>query len=174
MNGNDAALPIAIGDDPGLVRRLTGELAARGIALPPGTLRVGFYGNSAELSEELIGLMARGIKRGTAGLVWSYEHDHETSPEPGDLEIVIDHLERPRLLLRITGSRIVPYSSVDAEHAAIEGEGDGSLEFWRRAHWEFFSWDCGRIGREPSDDMPVVCTTFELIRVIDAAPGTWA
>jgi hypothetical protein len=47
--------------------------------------------------------------------------------------------------------------------SAIEGEGDGSLEFWREGHWRFFSRACARIRREPTLDMPVVCTVFELL-----------
>jgi uncharacterized protein YhfF len=36
-----------------------------------------------------------------------------------------------------------------AEYAAIEGDDDGSLEYWRHAHWAFFSRESKRIGRGP-------------------------
>lgn len=60
----------------------------------------------------------------------------------------------------------MPYNEVTAEYAAIEGEGDGSLEYWRSAHWAFFSRECKRIGREPVETMPVVCSVFELLSIL--------
>jgi len=84
-------------------------------------------------------------------------------PTVGQIEIVVDHRNEPALITRITRVEIVPYIQVTGEYAAIEGEGDGSLEDWRKAHWEFFTRECHRIGREPLDTMPVVCSVFEVL-----------
>jgi uncharacterized protein YhfF len=65
----------------------------------------------------------------------------------------------------------VPFSGVSAAFAAREGEGDGSLEYWRTAHWAFFSRECRRIGREPIESMPVVCCSFE---VLTEVPSSYA
>jgi len=35
-----------------------------------------------------------------------------------------------------------------------------------QGHWRFFSRECRRIGREPSEDMPVVCSVFELLAAV--------
>ena len=43
---------------------------------------------------------------------------------------------------------------------------DAEFEARRRAHWSFFSRECARIGRQPSQDMPVVCTSFEVLHVV--------
>jgi uncharacterized protein YhfF len=67
---------------------------------------------------------------------------------------------------------VVPFCEVTADYAAIEGEGDGSLEYWRRAHWSFFSRECIRIAREPNERMPVVCSVLEVLNVLPSAPGT--
>ena len=90
----------------------------------------------------------------------------EPASEVGDLEIVLHFDGTPALLTRVTSSIVMPFNAVSAEYAAIEGEGDGSLEYWREAHWEFFSRECERIGLEPRVDMPVSCMTFELVEVI--------
>jgi uncharacterized protein YhfF len=67
---------------------------------------------------------------------------------------------------------VVPFADVDAEFAAIEGEGDGSLEYWRRAHEAFFGRECKRIGRAPEPRMPVVCERFEVVyRQAVSCPG---
>lgn len=61
---------------------------------------------------------------------------------------------------------VLPFNQVGAEYAALEGEGDGSLAYWRRAHWRFFSRECRRIGREPSEDMPLVCSALERLAAV--------
>lgn len=131
--------------------------------MPPGRVRVDGYGDSPELSNELIELIRSGPKRAGTSLLWAMELDGDPMPEVGDIEIVVDHLDEPVLLTRITRVDLLPFNSVTAEYAAIEGEGDGSLEYWRQGHWSFFSRQCSRIGRKPTQDMPVVCSVFELL-----------
>lgn len=57
----------------------------------------------------------------------------------------------------------MPFSQVDADFAATEGEGDGSLTFWREAHRAFFTRECARLGRTFTEQMPVVCERFERV-----------
>jgi len=130
------------------------QLNSRGVALPLGPVHADGYGDSAELSEELLALITSGRKRAGTGLLWAYQYDGEHIAQAGDIEIVVDHLNAPALVTRVVSSETVPYNEVTAEYAAIEGEGDGSLEYWRRAHWNFFSRECKRIGREPSSAKP--------------------
>ena len=145
---------------------LVETLSDLGIALPPGRLRVDGYGDSAELSESLLQLIRSGRKRAGTGLLWAYEHDGEEIARTGDVEIVIDHRNDPALVTRIISAEVVPYGEVTGEYAAIEGEGDGSLEYWRKAHWAFFSRECERIGRDPRESMPVICCVFEVLDVV--------
>ena len=142
------------------------KLQALGITVPPGRVRLDGYGDSAALSEELLALIRQGRKRAGTGLVWGLEADHDPMPQVGDIEIVLDHRNEPALVTRITQVSVVPYAEVTAEYAAIEGEGDSSLDYWRRAHWAFFSRECQRIGREPSESMLVVCSVFELLNIV--------
>ena len=51
---------------------------------------------------------------------------------------------------------------MDAEHAEAEGEGDRSLEFWRRVHEDFFTRHASH-DRGFAADMPVV---LEDLRVV--------
>ena len=150
------------------VESLVAQLAMQGITLPRGAVRVDGYGDSAELSTELLELIKSGRKRAGTGLLWAYEYDHEAIAKTGDIEIVVDHRSQPALITRIVKSEIVAFSEVDAEYAAIEGEGDGSLEYWRKGHWNFFSRECRRIGREPTESMPVICNVFEVLHVLPA------
>jgi len=137
-----------------------------GVEVPCGTVRVDGYGDSPELSASLLELIRAGQKRAGTSLLWMYEAENEALPEIGQVEIVVDHRNEPALVTRITQVQVVPYCEVTAEYAAIEGEGDGSLEYWRRAHWAFFSRECRRMGREPAESMPVVCSVFEVLNVL--------
>jgi uncharacterized protein YhfF len=150
---------------------LIAQLAAVGITLPPGPVRVDGYGDSAELSIELLDLIKSGRKRAGTGLLWAYEYDKEPIAQTGDIEIVIDHNNQPALVTRVVSSDVVAFNLVTSEYAAIEGEGDGSLDYWRKGHWNFFSRECARIGKEPTQTMPVICNVFELLHILPAPSG---
>ena len=81
----------------------------------------------------------------------------------GDLGIVLDGHGAPLCLIETTRVDVVPFDEVSAEHAFLEGEGDRSLVSWREAHRAFFARFLPRIGREPADDMPVVCERFRVL-----------
>ena len=84
-------------------------------------------------------------------------------PEIGALSVVTDWRGAPLRVIETTHVEIVPFDRVDEGFAATEGEGDGSLRYWRDAHWRFFSRECARIGRRPDPQMPVVCERFEVV-----------
>jgi len=148
------------------VDQVLAKLAKLGISVPAGHMRVDAYGDSPELSGSLLALIRCGRKRAGTGLLWACEADAEALPLPGQIELVIDHLNEPALICRITEVQILPFNEVSAVYAAIEGEGDGSLAYWREGHWAFFSRECRRIGREPDQRMPVVCSVFEVLTVV--------
>ena len=108
-------------------------------------------------------LVLEGEKRATAGLLWSYEAENEDLPEIGGLSVITNWDGEPKCIIETTSVEIQPYNQVSAEFAFEEGEGDKTLEFWRRVHWEFFSRECEDIGREPAKDMLVVLEKFKVI-----------
>ena len=114
-------------------------------------------------ADELAQLVVVGRKRATAALLWGHEVDGKRIPQPGDLSIVTDFDGNAVCVIETTRVDVVAFSSVSAEFAATEGEGDGSLEFWRRVHEAYFGRECRRIGRDPTPDMPVVCERFEVV-----------
>ena len=125
------------------VDSLSSQFAAHGIVLPQGPVRVDGYGDSPELSEELLDLIKSGRKRAGTGLLWAYDHDREPIATSGDIEIVVDHRNQSALITRIVRSEIVPFNEVTAEYAAIEGEGDGSLDVKSRLFLNAFDEEFG-------------------------------
>ena len=45
----------------------------------------------------------------------------------------------------------------------FRGEGDLSLAYWREAHKNFFSRVLPKIGKQFSEEMPLICERFRLI-----------
>ena len=156
---------------------LTGPLAAfwrdflvasgRAAGTPVGD--VFFFSDNEADAIELAALVLAGTKIGTASLVWMYEARGGTLPAAGDLSIVTDWHGAPLCVIETTTVVIAPFDEVTAEFAASEGEGDRSLEHWRRVHWDYFGRECARLGRSPSRAMPVVCENFRVIHRADAA-----
>lgn len=120
------------------------------------------FGATPEHSDELLDLVLDGTKTATASALWDYEAEEEPLPTVGTLGIVLDSEGRPRALLVTTGVSVAPFDEVDAEHARREGEGDRSLEYWRRVHQDFFT-EYAAHGHGFRSDMPVVLEQFEVL-----------
>lgn len=129
-----------------------------------------YFGDSEALANELAGLVLAGKKRATAGSVWSAQAEGKRLPQPGDLSIVTNWSGEPLCVIETESVNVAPFNEVPADFAAAEGEGDGSLEFWREAHRSYFSRECLAAGREFSESMLVACERF---KVLYSAAG-WA
>lgn len=140
---------------------------ARSLGLPIDVARLDAwpFGDSAELADELADLVVAGTKRATAGLLWAYEHHGWQLPRAGDPIVITRWDGAPVCLIEVVSVETRRYGDVDAAFAATEGEGDGSLAYWREVHWDYFSRECASIGREPSDDMPVICEVFRVLAI---------
>ena len=123
----------------------------------------GAWGDSSEMADELGTLIASGIKTATCSALWEYEAEGEPLPEVGAKTIVLDGKGDPICIVETSEVVVRPYDEVDARFAYEEGEGDRSLEYWRDAHWHFFSRTLPNVGREPTTDMPLVCERFRVI-----------
>jgi len=121
------------------------------------------WGDSPRLADELGALIVAGTKTATCSALWEYEAEGSALPEVGSKTIVLDGNNSPLCIVEATEVAVRPYDEVDARFAYEEGEGDRSLEYWRDAHWRFFSRTLPEIGRDPTIDMPLVCERFRVI-----------
>jgi uncharacterized protein YhfF len=129
----------------------------------PLSYTAGSFGDNPALADELAALVMAGHKTATCGALWEYEADLELLPKVGELSIIKDGQGRPLCIVETVEVTVTPYSAVDARFAFDEGEGDRSLAYWREAHWRFFSRTLPRIGRQASEDMPLVCKRFRRV-----------
>lgn len=121
------------------------------------------FGDSEAMADELGALVVAGVKRATAGSVWSLEAEGRSPPRAGDFSIVTTWAGHPLCIIETLSTEVIPFREVSAEFAATEGEGDGSLEYWRSGHAAYFSRECNRAGRAFSEDMLVVCERFRVV-----------
>ena len=121
-----------------------------------------YFCSDQESANTCARLVREGEKRATASLLWAYQ-EGERLPQVGDVSVITDWDGEPQCVIEVTSVEIRPFNQVDAEFAYEEGEGDKSLDFWRREHWKFFEIECQEVGRAPTEEMSVVLERFKLV-----------
>ena len=121
------------------------------------------FGDGPALADELLGLVLSGVKRATASLLDEYEVLGDTVPEVGDHWVVCDGAGVPRIILRTTEVRRVRFREVDAAFAYDEGEGDRSIESWRRGHRRYWERVGASLGFALTNDSVVVAERFRVV-----------
>lgn len=113
--------------------------------------------------DRLASLVRANIKTATSSLLALYETYGEELPKADDYSVILDSEEEPLFIIKNKKVEIKKFSEVDADFAYKEGEGDQSLEYWRKVHREYFTEVCRDCGMEFSEDMEVVCEEFEIV-----------
>ena len=88
-------------------------------------------------------------------------------PQAGEIAIVLDYHDQPVFVTRNTTVDIVPFNAVGADFATCEGEGDGSLAYWRAAHRDYFTRNSPELGITFNEDMLIVCERFEVLYALE-------
>ena len=123
------------------------------------------FGDSPELSEELIGLILSGKKTATCATVLEYEKEDEPIPKVGEYKLVVDYQRNPVCLIEITDVSIVPFCDVDDSFAYDEGEGDRTHKYWEDGHKQYFQRVLPSYGATFSETMPLICQRFTAIKL---------
>jgi uncharacterized protein YhfF len=144
---------------PACLNRYLPWLRAAGIPLPC-PLYFLMFGDEPALVRELGELVAHGPKRATTSLPEAWTSLGEALPAVGDVYLVHDWEGAPLALVENTRVELMALRDVDSHYARDEGEGDGSLGYWREAHWAYFSREAPRLGVALSWETVVVCQRF--------------
>lgn len=118
------------------------------------------FGDDADLLADLV---VRGEKTATASAYVLYELEGEPLPKAEEYSVVLDSKENAVCIIQTKKVSVVPFSSVTAEHAYKEGEGDKSLSYWREVHEQFFREELEKVGLEFTPELLVVCEEFDLV-----------
>jgi uncharacterized protein YhfF len=95
------------------------------------------FGDTKEMADNLATLVVKGIKTATTSSLDLYEPDEE-KPFVGEYNIILDGEKNPVCITKTVVVEEVPFNLVSQEHAYHEGEGDRSLQQWRKDHEVFF------------------------------------
>lgn len=120
------------------------------------------FGNTKEMADELADLVNKGIKTATTGAYDLYEEDEEI-PKVGEYNIILNGSDEPICITVTREVYILEYNVISSNHAFLEGEGDRSYEYWKRAHDEFFKEEFKNVGKEFYEQAPMVCEVFEKV-----------
>ena len=116
--------------------------------------------NDKESADYLYELALTGIKRATTGSTWVYDYYKESILKPNDLSILTNFDGTKMCILKTIKVTIKKFSEITSTDAQIEGEGDKTLEYWRKVHKEYFEEECNKIGKTFSENMNVVFEEF--------------
>jgi uncharacterized protein YhfF len=97
------------------------------------------FGNTKAMADELGLLVLEGKKTATCSLLRAYQGDEDEIPRVGVYSVLCDGNEKPICVTFLTDTWICKYNEVSKKHAYEEGEGDRTLEHWKKVHHEFFS-----------------------------------
>ena len=108
-------------------------------------------------------LVMDGIKQATSTSLWWFEKNDHKFPQPGDVYVITDWAGVANAIVQTTKVDRVPFDQVTAEYAKIEGEGDQTLEYWQRTHWDYYSREMKPFDESPTQDMVIICEQFKTI-----------
>ena len=121
------------------------------------------FGDGPQMADELGYLVRGGLKTATCSALWELEADGEPLAQPGEKSVILDGKGEPLCIIETTEVEVRRFDEVDGRFARDEGEGDGSLEYWRGEHRQFFSRTLPGIRHRFSEDMPLVCERFRVV-----------
>lgn len=119
-------------------------------------------GNAA-IADQLLSLYLEGKKTAASGLVADYQHEGDPLPAIGDYWLILDSQGQPRCLVRTIAVETFAFADVPERVARAEGEGDLSLEYWRKGHREFFQPYLAKLGISDLDTAEVVVEHFNVL-----------
>ncbi len=115
------------------------------------------FGDSSEMADRLLGFVIGGSKRATC---WSVADGEQT--HVGKQMVALDGSGNPRVVIETVELEQHRFCDVDLQFALDEGEGDETLEDWRKGHRTYFERNGGF-----DPEMMLWCERFRLVRVID-------
>jgi uncharacterized protein YhfF len=125
--------------------------------------QVGYFGDNEKDANTLADLVVKDIKRATSHSLLGLQQRKETLPKIGDFFVVTNWKGDAKCIVRTTSVKLIPYFAIHAEHARLEGEGDKSLEHWRKVHWDYYTRELAEFGKRPLESMIVVFERFEKV-----------
>ena len=130
---------------------------------PKSNLVSFYFCDNQKDADECADLVLQDIKRATASSLWWYELNNEELPNPGDQYIVTNWDGIAQCVIEVEKIEITAFNQITPEFAATEGEGDKSLAYWKKVHWDYYHRELAGTKYSPTEDMKIVCEYFKVI-----------
>jgi len=114
-------------------------------------------------ANKCVELVKKGVKKATSNSLLGLQYRKETLPKIGDFIVVTNWEGQAQCIVRLTRVSFKPYFNIDHDFARLEGEGDRSLDYWKRVHWNHYIKELEPFGRVPRESMIIVCQEFEKV-----------
>lgn len=118
------------------------------------------FGASAD---ELADLTLQGVKTATSSAYDLYVEDNEPLPKAYDYNVILNGAGEPVCVTKTTKVYLMPFNQISERHAYREGEGDRTIEYWRKVHLDFFNQAFVESEIEFNKDSLIVCEEFEVV-----------
>jgi len=119
--------------------------------------------NNEQDANECAKLVMDGVKRATSHSLLGLQYRNERLPQIGDFLVITDWEGTAQCIVETTKVTLKPFFAIDAEYARTEGEGDKSLAYWKKTHWDYYTAELEEFQRLPRESMIVVCQEFEKV-----------
>ncbi|MGB5819096.1 MAG: ASCH domain-containing protein [Saonia sp.] len=114
-------------------------------------------------ADECAALVSKGIKKATSHSLLGLQYRKEPLPKLGDFMVITNWAGKAKCIVKTTAVKLKPFFSIDEAYAQIEGEGDKSLDYWKKVHWDYYTRELEPFDRVPRESMIVVCQEFEKV-----------
>ena len=116
-----------------------------------------------EAPDKLADLVLQGIKTATCSAYDLYQINTEPLPQAGDYSVILNSSEEAVCIIKTIKVYVTEFKNVSEEQAFKEGEGDRSLEYWRKVHESFLTNELASVHKEFDESTKVVCEEFEVV-----------
>ena len=116
-----------------------------------------------EAPDKLAELVVQGVKTATCSAYDLYQINNEPLPKTGDYSIILNSNNEAVCIIKTLKVYVTEFQKVSAEHAFKEGEGDRSLEYWRKVHVNFLTNELATVNLPFDESAKVVCEEFEVV-----------
>ena len=115
--------------------------------------------------DELAKLVIEGKKTATCSLYKLYEIEAEPLPKAGMHQVILNSLDQPVAMIKITEVSIKSMQEVPVEFALAEGEGDGSYQYWWDGHVKYFNSLAEEFNITFDTRDLLVCERFKVVKI---------
>ncbi len=121
-----------------------------------------FAGNK-EITDELLNLYFIGKKTAGSSIVEDFLSAGDQLPQIGNYWIFLNSKEEPSCILKTVDIKLHKFNEVPVEIALAEGEGDLSLEYWRKVHGQLYNPFLKMWGLTDIQEATVITEFFEVV-----------